>query len=228
MEQTHYNRELLHHFYQFISDNKRNKFEQFILDRTRYICVALEDIFQPHNASAVIRTCDCFGIQDIHFIENDNKYRVNPDITLGSNKWVSLICHNSLQDNTPETIRHLRSSGYRIVATSPHIRNYSPKDLPLDQKIALFFGKELEGLSDTVINEADMFVHIPMYGFTESFNISVSAAILIHALTERLRELNIRWKLSEEEMVEIKLDWARNTIRMAPVIEKEFYENYRE
>ena len=226
MDLTQYNKELLHHFYQFISENKRNKFESIIKDRTKYISIALEDIFQPHNTSAVIRTCDCFGIQDIHIIENDNKYRINPDITLGSNKWVNMICHNSLQNNTLETMHQLKSSGYSIVAASPHIRSYSPDDLPLDNKIALFFGKELEGLSDTVLNEADLYVHIPMFGFTESFNISVSAAILIHTLTERLRKSKINWKLAEEEMVETKLIWARNTIKMAQTIEKEFSEKY--
>lgn len=227
MDVTQYNKELLHHFYQFISENKRNKFESIIKDRTKYISIVLEDIFQPHNASAVIRTCDCFGIQDVHIIENDNKYRVNPDITLGSNKWVNMICHNSLPDNTQETMQLLKSSGYSIVAASPHIRSHSPDDLPLGNKIALFFGKELEGLSDTVLTGADIFVHIPMYGFTESFNISVSAAILIHTLTERLRKSDVNWKLTDEEMVETKLTWARNTIRMAQTIEKEFSQKYR-
>ena len=205
MNLTQYNIDLLQYFYQFISENKRNKFENIILDRTKHISIVLEDIFQPHNASAVIRTCDCFGIQDIHIIENDNKYRINPDITLGSNKWLNLICHNSLLNNSLATIHHLKSSGYSIVAASPHIRSYTPDDLPLDNKIALLFGKELEGLSDTAMNEADMFVHIPMYGFTESFNISVSAAILIHTLTERLHKSSVRWQLTDDEMVETKL-----------------------
>ena len=215
---------LLEHFYQFMSENRMARFEQIILERTNYITIVLEDIFQPHNASAVIRTCDCFGIQNAHIIENTNKYRINPDITLGSNKWVNMFTYKSLENNTLETIHQLKSKGYKIVATSPHIKSYSPDNLPLDNKIALFMGKEEEGISQTVIDEADMFVHIPMYGFTESLNISVSAAILVQNLTERLKKSNINWHLAEEEMLDIKLIWARNTIRMAATIEKEFLE----
>jgi tRNA (guanosine-2'-O-)-methyltransferase len=131
----------------FISENKKNKFETIILQRTRYITLVLEDIFQPHNASAVLRTCDCFGVQDVHIIENKNKYEINPDVALGSSKWLSLYKYHSSENNTADCFQQLKDSGYRIIATTPHKKDFTPESLPLDHKIALVFGTEMEGLT---------------------------------------------------------------------------------
>jgi tRNA (guanosine-2'-O-)-methyltransferase len=206
----------------FISENKKNKFEANILQRTKYLTLVLEDIFQPHNASAVLRTCDCFGVQDVHIIENSNKYQVNPDVALGSSKWLTLYKYNAGENNTTACLQRLKADGYRIVATTPHKNDHTPEDLPLDQKIALVFGTELEGLTGEAIAMADDFVKIPMYGFTESLNISVSAALLIRSLTERIRNSDILWQLSEEESIDIRIAWAKNVVRKSDVLEKEF------
>jgi len=206
----------------FISENKKNKFEEIILQRTRHLTVVLEDIFQPHNASAVLRTCDCFGIQDVHIIENRNKYEINPDVAVGSSKWLSLYSYHAAIYNTVECLRQLKDSGYSIIATTPHKKDFTPESLPLDQKIALVFGTELEGLSPHAKAMADGFVKIPMYGFTESLNISVSAALLIRSLTERLHNSDISWQLSESEKLDIKIAWAKNVVKKADLLEKEF------
>ena len=217
--------ELLQHLYQFISDNKRNLFEQNIQYRTRHITLVLEDIFQPHNASAVLRTCDCFGIQDVHIIENKNEYEVNPDVALGSSKWLNLHKYNQTENNTVNTFNSLRKQGYRIVATTPHKNDCSLEDLNLDTKIALVFGTELNGLSQIAIDNADEFVTIPMYGFTESFNISVSAAIILHHLTEKLRNSLLKWELTDIEKTEIKLNWVKNVVKRSDLLEQEFLKN---
>jgi len=168
----------------FITANKRNLFQTNIQFRTRYITVILEDIYQSHNASAVMRTCDCFGIQDVHIIENKNEYTLNPDVALGSTKWLSLQKYSNKDFNTLDCFHQLKSEGYRIIATSPHKNDTLLEDLPLHKgKIALAFGTELEGLSPEAIENADEFVKIPMYGFTESYNISVSAAMILFYLT---------------------------------------------
>ncbi|MCX6245473.1 MAG: RNA methyltransferase [Bacteroidetes bacterium] len=206
----------------FISENKKNKFEENILQRTRHLTLVLEDIFQPHNASAVLRTCDCFGVQDVHIIENSNKYQVNPDVALGSSKWLTLYKYSTAENNTVACLQSLRAAGYRIVATTPHQNDHTPEDLPLDQKTALVFGTELEGLTKEAIGMADDFVKIPMYGFTESFNISVSAALLLRSATERIRNSSIRWHLSEEENIDIRIAWAKNVVRKSEILEKEF------
>jgi tRNA (guanosine-2'-O-)-methyltransferase len=210
----------------FISENKKNKFEEIILQRTRHITVVLEDIFQPHNASAVLRSCDIFGIQDVHIIENNNKYEINPDVALGSSKWLSLCKYNKAENNTAACLQQLKDSGYRIIATTPHKNDHTPEELPLDTKIALVFGTEMEGLTPEAIGMADGFVKIPMYGFTESLNISVSAALLVRALTKRMRISGIPWQLSDEDSIDIRIAWAKAVVKKSDLLEKEFLKKY--
>jgi tRNA (guanosine-2'-O-)-methyltransferase len=195
-----------------------------VLDmRTRYLTIVLEDIYQPQNASAVIRTCDCFGIQDLYIIENKNKYKTNPDVTLGSAKWVNTLKFKKRNaNNTLDCITDLKSKGYKIIATSPHENDVNLDDLSLDTKTALFMGNEKEGISDEVIKHADGFMKIPMSGFTESLNISVSAAICIHHLVQKLWNSPINWKLTEQEKEEIKLKWIKKIIKKAELFEKDF------
>lgn len=218
----HQEKKLLAHFSNFITPDRLGLFQQVISNRTRHITVVLEDIYQPHNASAVLRTCDCFGIQDVHIIESRNSYEVNPDVALGSDKWLTLTKHNEAEENTISAYKLLREKGYTIVATSPHKNDCTLDELQLNQKTALVFGTELNGLSKEAIDGADTFVKIPMYGFTESFNISVSAAIVLHNLTERLRKTGEDWRLKEDEKVSILIQWMRNSIKRSDLIEQEF------
>ncbi|MBR1793048.1 MAG: RNA methyltransferase [Bacteroidales bacterium] len=199
---------------ELFSDNKRDLFDRLVLNRTRHICVVLEDVFQSHNASAVLRSCDCFGVQDVHVVENRNHYCPNPDVAMGSNKWVDYYKRPSIV----ETYDALRSKGYRIVATLPHENDTMIGDLDITQPTALVFGTELTGLTQEAIDHADGYVKIPMYGFTESFNISVSAALSLYALTERMRRSNIQWQLTEEEQVTLKLYWAMQVIHDGPAV----------
>ena len=219
--------QLLSYLQEFITPNKKHKFEELILQRTRHITIVLEDIYQPHNASAVLRSCDCFGIHDVHIIENMNKYEVNPDIALGSSKWLNLIKYSENENNTEFCLKKLKSDGYRIIAATPHENNFIPETLPLDMKTALIFGTELEGLSQGALSLADGFVRIPMYGFTESFNISVSAALLLFALTDRLRKSDIRWQLTDDEKLDIQINWTKNVIKKSALIEKIFLERIK-
>ncbi|MCK5838440.1 MAG: RNA methyltransferase [Bacteroidales bacterium] len=216
-------RELLTYLQSFISKNKKSKFETNIENRTRFLTIVLEDIYQSHNASAVLRTCDCFGVQDIHIIENRNTYTVNPDVALGSSKWLTLKNFNRLKDNTEECLLNLKQQGYTLVATTPHNDEYLLQDLPMDGKVALLFGTELEGLSEKAIEMADRFVKIPMYGFTESFNISVSAALCMFYLTEKLRKSDVNWMLSQHEKIDIMLNWTRKVIKRVDLLENEFF-----
>jgi tRNA (guanosine-2'-O-)-methyltransferase len=218
-------KKLLEHLLSFASAHKKELFEKIIQFRTRYITVVLEDLFQSHNASAVLRTCDCFGIQDIHIIESNNKFEINPDIALGSTKWLSLHNYSGNENNTQNIFRELKKQGYRIVATTPHKDNCNLEELNLESKIALVFGTELNGLSQEAIKSADEFVKIPMYGFTESFNISVSAAIMLHYLTEKLRASNFNWKLDEVEIIDVKLEWVKNVVKSSDLIEKRLLKN---
>lgn len=213
---------LLKYFAQFITPERMNRLNEVVANRTRHITVALEDIYQSQNASAVLRTCDCFGVQDVHIIENKNKYTINPDVELGAAKWLNLQKYNWNEHNTLECIDTLRKNGYRIVATTPHYESVSLENFDIDEKFALFFGTEIDGLTDIALQNADVFVKIPLAGFTESLNISVSAAICMHHLTWKLKNSEINWRLSDKEILEIKLNWMRAILNRSEVIEREF------
>lgn len=214
---------------QFITDERKQRFEQVLDFRTRHLTVVLEDIFQPHNASAVLRSCDLRGIQDIHIVENNYEYDVNPDVVLGSTKWLNLYHYKGEEFNTPAAFAHLHEKGYKIVATCPHRDDFTPETLPLDQPVALVFGTEKLGLSDYAVAHADMHIRIPMFGFTESYNISVSAALLLYALTNRLHgSTGIDWRLTEEERDELRLEWTRRTLNRIRQYERKFAELHPE
>jgi tRNA (guanosine-2'-O-)-methyltransferase len=208
----------------FVTEERLGTMRRVLEERTRYLSVVIEDIYQPHNASAVLRTCDCFGIQDVHIVENRNAYRVNPGVELGTAQWLSLHRYNGGPSNTPAAIDALRSAGYRIVATTPHTNQRSLADFDLEAgPVALLFGNELEGLSETAFNLADEHLVIPMFGFVESFNISVSAAIILHALSSRLRASPIAYHISSEERDEILLQWLRGSIGRVDALEREYH-----
>lgn len=218
-----HNNDLYEFLKQFISEQRLAKIEHIVAGRTRYITVAVEDIYQPHNASAVMRSAECFGVQDLHVVENKNQYKPSKEIAKGASKWLTLHHHNGQENNTLSCIRELKKQGYRILATTPHEKSHMIGDVDVTKgKIALFFGTELEGISDDVRAEADEFVRIPMYGFTESFNISVSAALCLSELRQKIQESDIRWQLSEDEIAELKLDWVKNSIQRVDMMIEEF------
>lgn len=215
--------ELVNYLSNFITQNRLKRFYEIIENRTRYITIVLEDIYQPHNASAVLRTCDCLGIQDVHIIENKNKYTINPDVALGASKWLNLFKYNKNEFNTVDAINYLKNNDYRIIATTPHSKDVELQELDLENgKIALLFGTELTGLTQKAIDNADEYLKIPMYGFTESFNISVSAAIIIHHLIYKIKNSTIRWKLSKKEKKDILLQWLKNSIKNSSLLEEKF------
>jgi len=217
------NADLIKYLENFLSERRKNLISSIVKHRTKYITVVLEDIFQSQNASAVLRTCDCFGIQDIHIIENRNKYKINPDVALGSYKWLSLTKYNEEGNNSLQALNSIKQLGYRIIATTPHKGSVDLENFDLEKgKIALFFGTELKGLSKEIINNADEFMCIPMFGFTESFNISVSAAIILHHLTYKLRNSLINWKLTAKEENMVKYEWIKTSIKNSDKIEKEY------
>lgn len=218
------NHELIRYLSEFLSAGRLELFERMLDQRTRYLTLVLEDVYQPQNASAVVRTADCFGLQDVYVVENNNRFVVDREIAMGASKWVDVIKFRSEEGNSLGAIRSLREKGYRIVATTPHEGDVSLEDFDLSKgKTALFFGTELTGISEPVKQQADEFLKIPMFGFTESLNISVSAAIILYDLTHRMRlHPGIEWHLSPEERDEIKLCWLRRTIKKSDLIEERF------
>lgn len=200
---------LLDYLEGFITPERKARFLDILEDRTNYITVAIEDVYQMHNTSAVVRSCDVFGVQQAHLIESKFGKRLDKDIAMGAQQWVDIKRYNT----TTDCIDTLREQGYKIVATTPHRNNCSLTDFKLESKTALFFGTERDGLSEEVLEKADSFLKIPMVGFTESLNISVSAAIILHTLTSQLRKESINWRLTEEEKLEKRLDWTKKSVR---------------
>ena len=216
---------LLKYFEGYLTENRKALFKKVLEDRTRHFTVVLEDIFQPHNASAVIRTCDIFGIQDVHVIENKYTNKVSRHVAKGSQKWITSKRYKSDANNTQICLNTLREKGYQIIATTPHNNSCLLQDFDVTKKSAFVFGVEAEGVSNYVKDNADGFLKIPMVGFTESLNISVAAAIILQDVTTKLRMSNVDWKLSEEEKEILYLDWVRKTIKNVDKIEQHYYQN---
>lgn len=209
---------------QFVSEKRRNLFRKVLNERTRHFTVAIEDIFKPHNASAVVRSCDVFGIQDIHIIEDKYKFYASKMIAKGAQKWLDISIYKKQgSNNTLDCISNLRNNGYKIIAATPHNESCLLEDFDVSQKSAIFFGVEKAGLSEDVMNNADGFIKIPMVGFTESLNISVAAAIILQNFNERLKKSDINWQLTELEKSEKYLDWLEKSIKSIKKIKAQYY-----
>ena len=213
-------KQLLEYLQSFITERRKELFEEVVSKRTRHFTVVSEDVYQLHNTSAVMRSCDVFGIQELHVIEEKYGKRIDKEIALGAQKWVNI----NRYDSTMNCVDALRKEDYQIIAATPHNDSQLLHDFDVTKKTAFFFGRERDGLSDTVLNEADGFIKIPMYGFTESLNISVSAAIILQHVVTKLKQSDVDWQLSEEEKLELLIDWTKKTIKSIDDVMERFKE----
>ncbi|MEO9870915.1 TrmH family RNA methyltransferase [Ekhidna sp.] len=199
----------------FVSENKQDLIDKVLAERTRHVTLVFEDIDKPHNVSAVLRTAECMGIQDLHFIENKNEYSVNSHITQGATKWITMHHYGDGEDNIEDCYQSLRENGYKIYATSLNETSRSIHDLDHLEKTAIVFGTESDGITKDAGEKADGFVHIPMSGFTESFNLSVSAAICLTVLKSKLGQ----WpSITDQEKLKLRSEWYRKIVREADLI----------
>ncbi|NHM07178.1 RNA methyltransferase [Flavobacterium sp. CYK-4] len=203
----------------FLTDARKAKFLKVLATRTNHFTVAMEDVYQLHNTSAVMRSCEVFGIQQLNVIEEKFGKRIDKEIAMGAQKWVDVNRFESISS----CIESLKGKGYQIIATTPHQNDCLLDDFDISKPSALFFGTERHGLSEEVLEQADGFLKIPMVGFTESLNISVSAAIIIQNLMGRLHKSDIAWQLTDEEILEKRLDWARHSIKDIKRIEARYF-----
>ncbi len=203
-----------------LTDNRKERFLNVLKNRTNHFTIAVEDVFQMHNTSAVMRSCEVFGIQELNVIEQRYGKSIDKQIAMGAQKWVDITTY----EKPSACVQTLRNKGYQIIATTPHENDCLLENFDISKPSALFFGTEIDGLSEEIMKEADGFLKIPMVGFTESLNISVSAAIIIQNLTNRLRNSDINWQLSEEEIMEKRLAWSKNSIKDIKRIEKRYFE----
>ena len=224
-------KELYDYLQQFLTEERKEKFANIIADRTRHITVVLENIYHRPNASAVIRTCECFGLQDVHFIDEFGFFKANKKVVQGSAKWTNIYHYCDEDDNFLNCITRLKKEGYKIVATTLKKDSYKQTalaDIPVgDEKIALMLGTEETGLSDRAHEVADYYLSLPMYGFTTSFNISVTAAMCLSRFVEKLRmDFPIeKWQLSEAEKASILNDWTINSVKNVEALTTRFYQD---
>ena len=200
--------ELLEYLTQFLTASRLQRLEQALFLRTRHLVVVLEDLANAHNASACLRSCEGFGLQEVHAIESRNVLQVSPKIARGAGRWLEIQRHGSPR----ECLDVLRGRGYRLVATSPDADATPLPEYDISRKTALFFGNEHEGVSATVLREADEVLTVPMHGLSESFNISVSVAVCVYALTLRLRRSQAPWQLTGEDRRRLRGEWIRRAI----------------
>jgi len=233
---------------EYVSENKQNKIKEVLENRTRYLTIVLEDIFQPHNANATLRTAECLGIQDIHIIENRNEFDLHGEVSQGSSKWLSILRYNEIPPartervrsggkpksrvpNTISCLKSLKKQGYKIAVTSLSEDCHTPADIPLDNPLALVFGTEKHGVTDTAISLSDYKLKIPMFGFTQSYNISVSVAIALSTLTKRIREYDsnqkskLSWQLTDQQKEELTLEWYKRCVKSSEQLIRRFSKN---
>ena len=217
-------RKIIEHLKDFATPDRYERMQRVLENRTSYLAVILEDIYQPHNASAVMRSCDCYGVQHVYSVENNNTLDISSGVTMKAHQWLSLHRYKSHEDNLLQCIKDVRDNGYLIAATSPHTDDVLLDELPLEKPVAFMFGAEKEGITPRALEMADIRVRIPMYGFSESLNISVSAAICLYQTVSRLRKELSREKLAleEEEKSELLYKWLKQSIRRSALIEEKF------
>lgn len=203
------NNDLFTYLQGYLTEERKERFLEVLKNRTKFLTVAIEDVYQMHNTSAIIRSCDVFGIQEVHVVEDRFSKRLDKNIAVGAEQWVDVYKYQS----TGECVSRLKDQGYQIMATTPHDDSLLLPDFFPKKKTALFFGTEKEGLSEEVMQQADGFLKIPMVGFSESLNVSVSAAIIIQELAHKVRNSNVNWQLSEDEIFEKRFDWTKKSIK---------------
>ncbi len=199
----------------FVKPERFDLFQKILDKRTRYVSLLIENVYQTHNASAIVRTAEAFGLQDVYVYERKNTFSPNEEISLGAQKWINLYKFNEKQDELKKVVEIIKEKKYRIIATSLYHKAINIYDLDIEKgKMLFLFGTEKEGLSEEICSYADEFVKIPMEGFTESFNVSVSVGIILSEINRRLRLSNIAYQLTEEEKNEILLQWLIRSIPM--------------
>ena len=203
-------RERVEYLSEFLLESRVETLNRALDMRTEYITVMTENMFHAQNASAIVRHCEAFGVQNIHTVEELCPFLPTLNIALGTDKWIDINRHAT----TVDAVKALREQGYRIIATTPHHKSCTPETFDVKRgKFALVFGTEKTGVSEEILAEADEYLQIPMCGMVDSLNVSASAAILIYMLSQRMRLECEDWRLSEEKRIRILYDWYRYAVR---------------
>jgi len=199
----------------FMTPARIQNLKNVLENRMRYMSLVAENFIDEFNVHAMIRTSECFGLQDFHNIGQKNVLmKKNKSVNRGAFQWTHIYDYTDCAEPTLTCIESLKSKGYRVFATSSHLEsNYTPDNIPIEKPLAIILGKEHEGISEVALEHCDGLVSIPMYGFTESFNVSVAASLLTQTIVERIRKSDICWQFSEVEKESLYYEWIWNSIK---------------
>jgi tRNA (guanosine-2'-O-)-methyltransferase len=165
-----------------VSPERQARVQQMLSDRLGSICVIAEAIHRRHNTSAILRSCEAFGVHEVHLITGE--FRTSRGAARGAERWLDLHRWASIG----ACVAHLKGRGYRIFVGDLAADAHTPETLPVDGPVAILFGSELNGVSDEARALSDGAVIVPMRGLTESLNVSVAAACVLQRVTERRRD----------------------------------------
>ena len=203
------NQKIFQHLQQFLTDERLEKINHFAPESSDFVLPVIEDVFQFRNAAAIVRSVEACGFHKIIAMESEHEFNPNLRVTKGAETWVEVekLPHNL------DSLREIKNRGYKILAVSPENNATMLSDYDLKEPVALVFGTEAAGVSEEILDFADETLAIPMYGFTQSFNVSVAAAICVYELRQKLLRSNLDYKLSAEKLWEMKVRWAMNSIK---------------
>ena len=212
------NQEIYDYLQQFLTDERLSKIEHFSKESSDFVLPVMEDVYQFRNAAAIVRSVEACGFHHVVALEEENVFNPNLKVTKGAETWVQV----EKMSNNLDSLKEIKSRGYRILAVSPEKNATMLPDYEVKEPIALVFGTELEGVSDEILDFADETLAIPMFGFTKSFNVSVAAAICMYELKQKLMKSGIEYQLSDEKLLELKIRWAKNSIKSSEQILERF------
>lgn len=195
----------------FVTDERLRRFDSVLSQRNGNLTVVLEDVYRSHNASACLRSCDCFGVQHVHVIASRNQFEPDHRISLGAAQWLTVDRYDG-SNGVEDCFQLLRQSGFQVLATSPDAKGVSIGAIDVSRPTALVFGAEDSGLSEAAIQQADDTIRIPMCGFTESLNVSVSVAVCLSQLGQRMRDTGAAACLSLQEQQKLRERWLWATL----------------
>ncbi len=216
-------KELFLHLSKHLSETKLPLFEQVWSNRNSALRLVLENIYQPLNASAILRTADALGVHWIDVVENEHPWTINRKIAKGALDWLKIEKHQEVT----AVLNLAKLQGFEIAVT-----DFSPEAISIyeyvpTRPVALVMGTELSGISKKVKEMADVSLVIPMTGFSKSLNVSVAAGIAISHLTLPTQSLSSQFPFQEEEKYDAFIQWARHSIYWSDALVKEFMEEIK-
>jgi len=179
---------------------RKLRIDEVVSQRVRGLTLVLEQVHDPHNLAAILRSAEGLGLQDLHVVEGPKGFRPSQAVTQGADKWIDVHRHES----AAACAGQLRARGFRLFGSQLEGQARSLQELPAAEKLALVFGNEHAGLSEAFAGHCDGFFRIPMSGFSQSFNVSVAVGITLATAMQNRRTLGLGGDLSEEEQAALR------------------------